>query len=374
MAKTNHILIVDDIKENIDILVGILSTAYRTQIAKNGEKALQFARSTPKPDLILLDIMMPGMDGYEVCRRLKADDHTKDIPIIFVTAKSQIKDELKGLALGAVDYITKPFSPPVIQARIKTHLELCNTRFNLEKRNQTLHRERKLIENILLRMRSCEQFSEQNIRYLIASVEETNGDILLASYTPSGRQLIFVGDFTGHGLTAAIGGPLISFIFYSMAAEDREAREIISKINTVLCDHLPADRFLTAILFEISPTRDRLTYWNAGMPECILIREKEINRHLPSTHLPLGIVEDAPLNTLYRTVRLNAGDTIYAFSDGIAEATAPQGELFGMERVEKHLAEIASKEESPNALVPILKQYVQKDHFDDDITLVEISI
>ncbi|MFC1650884.1 response regulator, partial [Candidatus Latescibacterota bacterium] len=127
------ILIVDDTPENIDVLVGILSDEYKIKVALNGEKALQIVVTSP-PDLILLDIMMPGMDGYEVCRRLKKSAFTRKIPIIFVTAKGETKDETQGFDLGAVDYITKPVSPPIVKARIKTHLTLYDQNRILEER------------------------------------------------------------------------------------------------------------------------------------------------------------------------------------------------------------------------------------------------
>ena len=129
---TNTILIVDDAPENIDLLDGVLNKDYKIKAALNGEKALKIAGSEKPPDIILLDIEMPGMDGYEVCRRLKADPQTRDIPIIFVTAKSDESDETKGLEIGAVDYITKPFSPPIVQARVKTHLALKMMRQRVE--------------------------------------------------------------------------------------------------------------------------------------------------------------------------------------------------------------------------------------------------
>jgi len=118
------ILIVDDTPENIELLCGVLEADYCTRIAVNGEKALRIAFSDEKPDLILLDIMMPGMNGYEVCRALKASPDTRGIPVIFVTAMGEAKDEQTGLELGAVDYITKPINPPIVRARVKTHLAL----------------------------------------------------------------------------------------------------------------------------------------------------------------------------------------------------------------------------------------------------------
>lgn len=132
----NKILIVDDTPENIDILGEILSD-YKKFIATNGERALKLAKEK-LPDLILLDIMMPGMDGFEVCKRLKSDNDTKDIPVIFITAKNQVEDEVKGLEIGAVDFIAKPISPPIVQARVKAHLDLKMSKEVLELRNYEL--------------------------------------------------------------------------------------------------------------------------------------------------------------------------------------------------------------------------------------------
>ncbi len=125
MNPVRHkILIVDDVSTNIKILGQAMRQEYDISIGINGQKALEIAVSEHPPDLILLDIMMPGMDGYKVCRRLKNDPKTRDIPVIFITTKDEIEDETKGLGLGAVDYIVKPFRLPIVLARVRTHLIL----------------------------------------------------------------------------------------------------------------------------------------------------------------------------------------------------------------------------------------------------------
>jgi class 3 adenylate cyclase len=129
------ILVVDDTSTNIDLIKAGLSDTYFVQAAVSGEMALKII-DKKKPDLILLDIMMPGLDGYEVCKRLKANEETRDIPLIFLTAKAEVDDETKGLELGAVDYITKPISPPIVAARIKTHLEIKSLSDSLRVQNQ----------------------------------------------------------------------------------------------------------------------------------------------------------------------------------------------------------------------------------------------
>jgi len=118
------ILIVDDTPLNIKMLGEVLRDDYKVMVATSGERALQIARSDTAPDIILLDIMMPVMDGYEVCKQLKTDGRTQGIPVIFISAKCETADEMRGLELGAVDYISKPFSMPIVNARIKTHLAL----------------------------------------------------------------------------------------------------------------------------------------------------------------------------------------------------------------------------------------------------------
>ncbi len=126
------LLLVDDTPVNIDVLRAALEDQYDLKVALNGERALSIAAADPAPDLVLLDIMMPGMDGYEVCRRLKAAERTRRVPVIFVTALNDTEDETQGFAVGAVDYITKPVSPPIVQARVANHLKLYDQERHLE--------------------------------------------------------------------------------------------------------------------------------------------------------------------------------------------------------------------------------------------------
>jgi putative two-component system response regulator len=146
------VLVIDDSPANIEVLGGMLGTDYRVLVANGGERGLRLAQGTRRPDLILLDILMPGMDGVTVLRALKADPHTRDIPVIFLTALNAELDELRGLEEGAVDYITKPFKPAVVLARVRTHLELKHARDRLATENQRLDAEvlRRTRENTLI--------------------------------------------------------------------------------------------------------------------------------------------------------------------------------------------------------------------------------
>lgn len=167
--KKHTVLIVDDTQENILLLSEVLEADYLTKAAMNGERALKIAFSVDPPDLILLDVMMPGMSGYEVCQRLKENPDTRRIPVIFVTAMNEVDDEMKGLELGAVDYITKPLSPPIVKARVKAHLALYAQARELEAWNKTL--EQRVAEGVaqLDRLGRMKRFFSPAVADLILS-------------------------------------------------------------------------------------------------------------------------------------------------------------------------------------------------------------
>lgn len=373
--RQSVILVVDDVPANIDVVRGALEPEYRVRTATNGNIALKAANISPYPDLILLDIMMPGMDGYAVCQKLKADAVTSHIPIIFVTAKSEESDELKGLLLGAVDYIAKPFSIPIVQARVKTQLALSTATQKLDLQNRHLLLERELIESIILKMRAADIFDERNLRNLVSPVEETAGDMLLSTFAPDGRQLVLLGDFTGHGLTAAIGGPLVAYILYELSRRGLAGHEIISEINRQLCARLPTGIFFAATLIEIAPNRKKASLWNSALPDTLLLRNGAIHERFLSNLVPLGISSELDMAAATQTIALEAGDRLYTFSDGIIEAKGRDGEMFAMERLEIFLIK-ASLDAGVdlNDLLIVLENYTGSSIFDDDITLVEVMI
>ena len=178
------ILIVDDTPANLDLLVEILRADYRTKVAISGEKALELVFSGVPPDLILLDIMMPGLNGYEVCQRLKANPATRNIPVIFVTAMGEVEDETRGLELGGVDYVTKPISPPIVKARVKTHLAVSEQAHKLERMIATLETQARELAEF---NRTLEQRVEQGVR----QVERLS--LLKRFFSPSVVDLLLSG-------------------------------------------------------------------------------------------------------------------------------------------------------------------------------------
>lgn len=372
--KQFSILVVDDGVENIDVLKETLKHNYIVRPALNGELALKIAAANPNPDLILLDIMMPGMDGYEVMRRLQENEATRTIPVIFVTAMADMERELQGLLSGAVDYITKPFNPPVVRARVQTHLALKQAKETLAEKNFTLLRERELVENIITRMRTSRSFDDRYLRYQISSVDRTNGDILLSSFTPENKQWVLVGDFTGHGLPAAVAAPLLSYVFYTQAHAGRHVEEALLEINSVLYNQLPVDVFMTASMVEVSEDRSSIKIWNFGMPQCLLIENGMIQARITSKSLPLGIAEISDVQDACEFIYPGKNSRLYIFSDGIPETTDRQGQIYGYPRIEAFLSNLASDGRPLNALLHELERYKGDADFCDDITLVEIQL
>lgn len=167
------VLVVDDAPQNLSLMDELLSDKYQVKVAPSGDRALSIAHAIPQPDLILLDVMMPEMDGFEVCRRLKSDPATQHVPVIFLTARNQIADENLGLELGAVDYISKPVSPPIVLARVKTHLLLKAAADFLQDRNVYLENE--VIRRTEETRRRAEelQLAHEVIIVAMASIAET---------------------------------------------------------------------------------------------------------------------------------------------------------------------------------------------------------
>jgi putative two-component system response regulator len=164
------VLVVDDAPDNLALMTGLLKDRYKVKVANSGEKALRVVHEGNPPDLILLDIMMPGLSGYDVCSRLKVDPDTRDIPIIFLTAMSEMEDEKRGLELGAVDYITKPISPPIVLARVATHLHIKAAADFLVDQNEFLERE------VTLRTRELAAIQEVTVHALASLAETRDSD------------------------------------------------------------------------------------------------------------------------------------------------------------------------------------------------------
>lgn len=366
------VLVVDDTPENIDVLRGVLAADYTVKVANSGALALKIAGAQP-PDLILLDIMMPGMDGYEVCRQLKANPLTRAIPVIFVTAMAETEDELQGLALGAVDYLTKPIVPAIVKARVQTQLVLRQARRELEEKNLILNDEKELLEDIVTRMHSANPFDGRKLRHIQSSLEKTAGDIVLSACRPDGAQHVLLGDFSGHGLSAALGGTLASYIFYHLTAEGYAMRDILLEMNRTLCRQLPTQLYMAASALELPPERKQAMVWNCGMPPVLCLGGAHVMSQISSSWLPLGISESVDGFEPHARVEMRPGMQIYLYSDGITEAMSPGQELYGQVRLESLVSRIHREQLPLEAIWQELDIFCGGQGLSDDAVMVEIS-
>src|SRR6516164_8648911 len=205
-AAQKLILIVDDTPTNIGVISGALKDSYRTKIATNGEKALALAGAEEKPDLILLDIMMPGMDGYEVCTRLKTDPATREIPVIFLTGQTGAEDETRGFEVGAVDYVHKPFSPAVVRARVRSHILLREARAQLAEQLLALNNELGMARQIQLSIlpHSIPALPGLEIAARFLPMTSVAGDFYDFIQVDEKHIGILIADVSGHGLPSAL--------------------------------------------------------------------------------------------------------------------------------------------------------------------------
>ena len=372
------------------------------EAVENGEDALKAAVSENPPDLILLDIMLPGIDGYEVCERLKCDSRTKDIPVIFLSANTEIDEKTRGFEKGAVDYITKPFHKAEAKARVQTHLTLKKMREDLRSKNILLAKQieeiqkkteelRDTIEQLAYHNKAMEEDQEfaqkvftnliypgfsnsTNIKYLLSPLSIFNGDILLVEHNLSGGQTVMLGDFTGHGLRAAVGAIPVANTFRTMLAKGFSMEEIVFEINTNLNRILPTDVFCCACFIEVDTVRNKLMVWNGGLPELLIHRENQgiINR-IKSSNLPLGILGPTQFDNSIEIVDIKPNDRIYIYSDGIIECNNQNQELFGQERLEKCFMDNSIPDRLFDEILESVNAFNAGNSQNDDITMIELT-
>ena len=265
------VLLVDDAPANIQVVNSILKDIYKIRIATNGAKALELVKVAPPPDLILLDVMMPEMDGYEVCTRLKADPETRDIPVIFLTGQTEIEDETRGFEVGAVDYIHKPFSPAVVKARVQTHLVLRGIREQLAQQLLTIQKELETARQIQLSILPSEIPKIEGLdiaaRYIpMTSVAGDFYDFIVVDEKHIG---ILVADVSGHGMPAALIASMLKIALAAQVAHAADPAQVLLGLNQALCGKFQ-HHYVTAAYLFVDMEKRTLTYAGAGHPPLLL--------------------------------------------------------------------------------------------------------
>jgi len=269
-ATQKLILIVDDTPTNIGVISNASKDSYRTKIATNAETALALANAEAKPALPLLDIMMPGMDGYEVCNRLKTDPATREIPVVFLTGQTGAEDETRGFEVGAVDYVHKPFSPAVVKARVRTHILLREARAQLAAQLDALNQELEMARQIQLSIlpHSVPQLPGLEIAARYSPMTSVAGDFYDFIQLDNKHIGILIADVSGHGLPSALIASMIQVALAGQAPHAAEPAKVLAGLNRALVGKFSMN-FVTAAYVYVDLEKGLLRYAGAGHPSVL---------------------------------------------------------------------------------------------------------
>jgi len=379
VEEKKTVLVVDDAAANLQVVNSILRDDYKIRIATSGAKALELVKVKPLPDLILLDVMMPEMDGYEVCGHLKATKETQDIPVIFLTGKIEAQDETKGFEAGAVDYIHKPFSPSVVKARVHTHLVLREASEQLAQQlisiNQELQVAREIQLSILPQETPKIRGLEIAARYIpMSSVAGDFYDFIIVDERHVG---ILVADVSGHGLPAALIASMLQVALTAQFVHASEPGRVLSGLNQALCGKFRT-HFVTAAYLFVDMEKNSISYAGAAHPPLLLWRMSKWSAiEVEENGLLLGHFPGESYSVVQLPVE--PGDRAILYTDGIMEAKNSSSEMFGIDRFKRFLEtnHALGTNEFIDALIDELSRWTghpKGQGQDDDITVLAVDV
>jgi|SRR6516164_944519 serine phosphatase RsbU (regulator of sigma subunit) len=336
-AAQKSILIVDDTPINIGVISGALKDSFKTKVATNGERALAIASGEDKPDLILLDVMMPEMDGYEVCRRLKANPDTLNIPVIFLTGQTGTEDETRGFEVGAVDYIHKPFSEAVVKARVRTHLMLREAHEQIARQLVAINIELEMARQIQLSIlpRDTPKLAGLDIVASYMPMTSVAGDFYDFIIVDEKRVGILIADVSGHGLPSALIASMLQVALTAQAVHASEPARVLSGLNQALCGKFEHN-FVTAAYVFVDMEKKMMTYAGAAHPP-LLFWGGSVSKvsEVLENGLFLGQFPEATYKSLQ--LPIEAGDRVVLYTDGVPETKSPSEEEFGTARFKRFM-------------------------------------
>jgi len=399
----DKILVVEDNTVNLKLLTRMLEkSGYEILTAQNGEKACKIAE-TDKPDIILLDVMMPVMDGFSVCEWLNNTKDTADIPVVFLTAKTDPVDKVRGLSLGAVDYITKPFEAVEVVARVNTHLKFTRLRRQLLQKNDQLEKaytqlresnvkiyndikaagrlQRKLLPH------DISDIGSLKVAWKFVPSSHIAGDIFNIMPLDDSHIAVYIVDVSGHGVQAAMLAVLIHN-FFRLGMDSRSLKEKAGQQLTVenllepeqvakaLNNNFPMetyDAYFTGIYGVLNTNSFEFKVVNAGHPAPLIIHKNKSIEFLNNADIPIGILPDNEYKTI--SYNFNPGDTLILYTDGLYELSVKEGLLMNKEVMAKLIndfdGDLNSKFEY--TVDRILRMGINSE-FEDDVSLFGIEI
>jgi sigma-B regulation protein RsbU (phosphoserine phosphatase) len=375
-VPASTILVVDDSATNLQVLVRTLDgTGHRILAARDGAAALDIARRA-RPDLVLLDVMMPGMDGFEVCRALKASAETRESAVIFLSARGDVSDKVSGLELGAVDYITKPIQREEVIARVATHLSRQHleraVRQNRDRLDQELASAARMQR--LLLPGAMPEHSRVRFAASYATSRHAGGDYYDVLSLGPDRFGIVVADVSGHGAPAAIVMAMIRAVLHTYPGVADDPAQVLHYINRHFQFLWDTAMYATAVYAVLDASRGSIRVASAGHPLPLLVRDKEVSAISVDTSMCLLWNELGGVPCV--DVSLRAGDRIVFYTDGITDRQGGRGEMYDAERLVAALSRTGRGEpaEIVRAIGADLDAFSAGIEADDDQTLVVVGI
>lgn len=379
--RVAKILVVDDNPDNVELARAVVESAgYTATTAADGVEALECVQKAP-PDLILLDVMMPRLDGLGVLQALRTNPATSQIPVIMLTAKAAIADRVAGLQLGADDYVPKPFAAAELVARIQTLLKRSEklrylnplmgvlgdwfSARGVERLSRELEVAREIQMSLLPKVPPPTHGVE--LGAVLYSSEMVSGDFYDFLPMPDGDLGILVGDVSGKGIPAALLMIMIRTLFRVTASDGESPGTVLARINRHLCRDIPPSMFVTMFFCRLGPGR-QLLYGDAGHVKPVLLRPGQPPRTLEAEGTVLGVVDDASFDE--RAFQLAPGDLLALFTDGVVESMGPDGRMLGLEGLYALLE--ANRDKPPQAIADSIAGEIKKNPgpLRDDLTLV----
>ena len=329
----SRILVVDDVKTNIDILVEALRDDYKLSVALDGAAALRSVEKSP-PDSVLLDIMMPGLDGYEVCRRLRAQESTRELPVMFLSALEDVTDKTRGFEVGGNDYLTKPFEVLEVKARVRS---LLKAKLYADAVREAMARDLRIAREIQMGLLPADLAAATrgtglDVHAIIEPAREVGGDLYEVLRASDDRIVVALGDVSGKGITAGLFMAVAITVLRTLARHLAEPDEILRRLNDELLAQNPRGMFVTMQCLVFDLAQRRVTCAGAGHHQLVILSPGRPPRlACPSSGRPAGLMASNPVES--ETLPLEPGDTFVLFSDGVSEAMNTAEDFYGDERL-----------------------------------------
>jgi sigma-B regulation protein RsbU (phosphoserine phosphatase) len=381
--KPASILIVDDVAANLQVLTGMLDDrGYLTRPVTSGKMAL-LAAQNDLPDLVLLDITMPGMDGYEVCARMKANEKLKDIPVIFISALHETLDKVKGFSVGGLDYVTKPFQFEEVHARVETHLKLRRLQFQLEEQNRLLLESR---QAVMLQLSQAADYvlslipppiREGTIRTdwrLIPSFQ-LGGDSLGYHWIDKDHFAMYVLDACGHGVGPALLSVSVLDMLRSQSLTDADFRmpaQVLRALNRAFPMKKHNDLYFTAWYGVFNKASRELRYAGAGHPPALILNAAGQAADVPVSGLLLGLNPDAVYED--SILKISSAAELCVFSDGCYDVQLPDDDMWSHQEFEALLIRtLADGVLDLDALYDHVRKIGGREVLEDDFSILKVS-